>query len=316
MLNKHTTLSLLAPAKLNLFLNVINKLPNGYHHLFSFITFINLFDHIDYKVVNKTKNSLCSLVFSAKSNPLLVKNLKTYSQKNIIEKVVDYMFDKFNIQYCIEIIINKQIPIGGGLGGGSSDAATTIFAINDLFNLQLSPNELMQIGSKFGADVPLCLNYHLHHYSGLFKGTGRVINNETSFTPQQLKFQLPMLLINPNIGTYTKKVFGINKVISGDVTLQKHAKQEHDNKEDFLKFICQQNNDLTEAALQITPEIQEVLNLLSSTNPAISRMSGSGATCFAVYNSNKELYLAKKNIEEHIRKVEKDYYVVEVGNIK
>ena len=132
------------PAKINLFLKVLNKRVDGYHNLETSFQLIDLADDISFEVCDEdiliasNKNFLCNT-------------------ENTVFKSAQKIKDLFKINDGIKININKRIPIGAGLGGGSSNAASTIVALNTLWKLNLGITELINIGKEIGADVPLSL---------------------------------------------------------------------------------------------------------------------------------------------------------------
>ncbi|MDA3932202.1 MAG: 4-(cytidine 5'-diphospho)-2-C-methyl-D-erythritol kinase [Tenericutes bacterium] len=135
-----------AYAKINLFLNVLDKRKDGYHNLEMINAKIDLCDDI---VLKKCEKSTGIII---KSNDLFLSN-----QDNVILQCARFIQDKYHINYGIKIIIDKKIPYGAGLGGNSTDAATVIKGINELAELNLSLEEMKKIGNMFGADIPYCL---------------------------------------------------------------------------------------------------------------------------------------------------------------
>lgn len=136
-----------AYAKINLFLNVLNKRRDGYHNLEMINAKIDLCDDILLKKCEKSTGIII------KSNDLFLS-----SQDNVILQCARFMQDKYNINYGIKIVIDKRIPYGAGLGGNSTDAAAVIEGINELAELDLSFEDMKEIGNMFGADIPYCLH--------------------------------------------------------------------------------------------------------------------------------------------------------------
>ncbi|MFT5394989.1 MAG: 4-diphosphocytidyl-2-C-methyl-D-erythritol kinase, partial [Gammaproteobacteria bacterium] len=137
-----------APAKLNLFLHITGQRPDGYHLLQTVFQFIELADEIDFTILesNKVERS-SSLEDVAAADDLVVKAAHALKEKT-------------GCKLGVDIKVDKKIPTGGGLGGGSSDAATTLVALNELWGCGLSTKELARIGLSLGADVPVFIHSH------------------------------------------------------------------------------------------------------------------------------------------------------------
>ena len=179
-------------------------------------------------------------------------------ENNIIIKAANALDSKKGAK----ITLTKRIPMGAGLGGGSADAAATLVALNKLWGLNFPNNQLYEIALKLGADVPVCLYAHLESAnSAHFSGIGEVI---TKFTAPEYFY----LLVNPNIHLATKDVFNQLK-----------------GRDNFV-----------EAATELAPEIGKVLDFLNSQNPVFARMTGTGSTCFAVFESMQLTEMAAKNV--------------------
>jgi 4-diphosphocytidyl-2-C-methyl-D-erythritol kinase len=176
-----------AYAKINLFLNVLDKRKDGYHNLEMINAKIDLYDDIQLKKCHLSTGIII------KSNDLFLS-----SQDNIILQCARYMQDEYHIDYGIQISIDKKIPYGAGLGGNSSDAAAVIHGINELAGLNLDLEEMQEIGQMFGADIPYCLIDDV----ACVKKTGEDIKT----IKNELKGQ-SVLLIHPNKHILTSDVF-------------------------------------------------------------------------------------------------------------
>lgn len=146
---KDTNLSLgwPAPAKLNLFLHINNQRDDGYHELQTLFQFVDYCDYLDFRVTQSSELKLHSNMNNAVAD---CDNLILLAAKSLQEFC--------NYEKGAEIWLDKRLPMGGGIGGGSSDAATTLVALNALWDTQLSKEQLMIIGLKLGADVPVFIN--------------------------------------------------------------------------------------------------------------------------------------------------------------
>ena len=138
------SISLQAPAKLNLFLHVTGRLPNGYHTLQSVFVLIALCDAIELNLINDGVIRRTGDVIGQPEKDLCVRAARLLQQK-------------FSVPLGVEINVTKRIPAGAGMGGGSSDAASTLLGLNQLWDLKLSKERLMELGQNLGADVPFFL---------------------------------------------------------------------------------------------------------------------------------------------------------------
>ncbi len=261
-------------AKINLFLEIISKNKQNYHILRSIICFIDLYD-----LIKIEKSNRLSLNISGK----YANFLENDNSKNIILKTVNLMAKRFNISDNFAISLEKNIPIGGGLGGGSSNSASIILALNELFNLKLKESELIKIALELGCDVPICLNQNM----AIIEGIGEKITS--IHTDQKPLF---CLIVNPNIHLSTKEIFS-----SINIKGNNNSKINLENK-NIIDIIKNRNNDLEEIAIKIAPIIQTILNKTEKQkNCLIARMSGSGSSCFGLFENEKELNLAYNSLK-------------------
>lgn len=288
------SLNIVAPAKLNLYLSLKKKLPSGYHNINSFIIFINLFDKLSFIESDKTLLKVKGPFSKDFYNRCSVDN-------NSIINVTNYIKKTFKINKNVTITLDKYIPIGGGLAGGSTNAAATLKGLNVLWNLKLNNAKLIKIARNFGADTPSCL----YSQSSIIEGIGDKI------TPLDIpNIKLPILLINNLKHLSTEKVYE-NSIIRNNNKKITIPSMLSTNKKIFLNFIKEQNNDLTESAISIMPEIKIILEELNKTNPILYRITGSGSTCFAIYKSKQDLKIAL----DKLRIIYPDYLITTVHNI-
>lgn len=258
------------PAKINLFLKLISKRADGFNELESLFAFLDLHDELEVSISKSPKIEITG-EFSKILNP----------KNNLFTKILDFFSDKFGITKNLHIKIAKNIPIGAGLGGGSSDAAYFMKALNEIFKLNLSKEELQKISLNFGSDIA----FFFENQASIIRGRGEIITNFPKFK------EIPILLINPKIHLSTKDVFknhdkNFSHKIS-DLTLQETA---------VLELIKTLPNDLTKPAISTLPIISEILSEMKNEDAEIAKMSGSGATCFAIFNDENKLENAYKNL--------------------
>ena len=149
------TLVLNSPAKINIYLKILKRRSDGYHELESAFQLINLYDELE---VSSTKSKEIKI----ECNPDIIK-----LEENIIFKAVQLIKNKYKVKQGIYIKLKKEIPIGAGLGGGSSNAASILLALNNLWKLEISQKDLLKLGKDLGADVPFFLNGKNAYVSGI-----------------------------------------------------------------------------------------------------------------------------------------------------
>jgi len=256
-----------APAKLNLFLNVTGRREDGYHLLQSVFQLIDLCDTVKLRLRND--GEICRI------NPLP----NVIPEDDLVVKAARLLKNNFPISKGVDIDLIKKIPIGAGLGGGSSDAASTLLGLNYLWNLNLSTQELINLGVKLGADVP----FFLFGKNAFVEGIGDVLT--------EVKLDLKSyLLIYPGVLIPTKSIFS-----SPHLTRNRSRITIIDFEEQYASNM-QFNNDLQAVATQMYSEVSMALEWLGKNFPE-SRplMTGSGSAVFCEIPSHVsvEQYLSK-----------------------
>ncbi|MEE2654153.1 MAG: 4-(cytidine 5'-diphospho)-2-C-methyl-D-erythritol kinase [Pseudomonadota bacterium] len=265
-----------APAKINLYLNITGQRVNNYHELDSLIAFAAHGDQIEVKKCDHF-NLEASGPFSEKLPP---------SNENLVMKAAKELARGTNYEggACIKLI--KNLPVSSGIGGGSADAAATLKALNDLWETNLQNKDLMVMALRLGADVPVCLLSKTVRMSGIGDKLSRV-----SGLPK-----CGILLINPGIPISTVNVF---QLCRGDFSNQVKIPN-IENREVFFEFLSTQKNDLQDAAIKIAPIIKEVLKILTDDpNCRLARLSGSGGTCFGLYEDEPKALFAAEAMYGH-----------------
>ncbi len=259
-------------AKINLYLRITGKRPDGYHVLDSLFAFCDLYDEV--KIVESDESRVeISGPFAELVDP----------ENNTVLDAINILRYTYGVRENVKVSLVKNIPVGAGLGGGSANAASILWALNDLWELNISQDELAKIGLKLGADVPVCLQKKSAYVSGI----GEKI--EDTSVPA-----IDILLVNPNKILSTKHVFAQGMAGFSDVVSDKKSLN---NQNELVSFLKNQKNDLEAAAISVVPEINEILQELGgSAGCLVSRMSGSGATCFAIFKNSDLLKKAKKSI--------------------
>lgn len=261
----------LAPAKINLSLAVTGKRSDGYHLLHSLTVFADFGDELTLKPADK-------FLFTQESEWVL-----PIDDHHLVVKTATRLAKKLDQNPNCHLHLKKNIPMGAGLGGGSSDAAATVRALLEFWNIDdFKGVELNEFLLSLGADVPVCY----HGKTCIFEGVGEVIKPAPALPP------LYAVLVYPNKFCSTVDVF---KKYQGNYSRPPAIQN---NIWDYLKAL---QNDLTDAAIENIPEIQEVLTTLNAQRNIISaRMSGSGSCCFGVFETPTQSAQAAERIKtEH-----------------
>ena len=246
------------PAKLNLNLSVLSKRVDGMHEIKTHFQLINLFDELLIK-----KSSSKSI--SVKTNL----NSSIDGKNNIVFYAIKALSDHIGKEIFCDVEIEKNIPLGGGLGGGSSNAAAALIGVNSLFKLGLSSQELMKLGKELGADVPFFVFGKNAHASGI----GEKLIEEKKHIDRKY------LLLFPHIHSSTRELF-----LKWDKLSKASQKSINLNEENsFLPIFLDEHK-----------EIKEIFNELNKINSF--KLSGTGSTIFCVYNDLKEIEKTMKKI--------------------
>lgn len=256
-----------APAKINFFLEIINKRPDGYHNIESIMHTVSLFDILEF---NLNDSSEIEFTCTNKSLPL--------DSKNLVYKTAQNMRKKYGISHGAKIHLVKNIPSGAGLGGGSSDAAATIKALNKMWNINASKEELESFAKTIGADVP----FFLTGGTAKVEGIGEIVTkipckNNFFFVIAKPDFSVSTVYAYSKVKiplTNESKIHRITSVIRDKNFTPKTAKDLLFNR--FEEFVFAEYS-----------EIKNIKQTLESFGCA-SLMSGSGAAVFAMTSSQEE----------------------------
>ena len=241
-------LSLIAPAKLNLFLHINGRLDNGYHELETLFVFLDYGDTLHFKTNTSDKIVLNTQISGLNDND------------NLIYKAAVALKEATGCKLGAEISFDKRLPSGGGVGGGSSDAATTLLALNTLWQLNLSLQELANIGVQLGADVPVFINGR----AAIAHGIGEQL--EAVELPEKW-----YLVVHPNVHISTGLIFNDPDLPRNTPKLTSQWQS------------VNHRNDCEELVKKRYPEVEKTLNWLLKYAP--SRMTGTGACCFVSFET-------------------------------
>ncbi|GEK34480.1 4-(cytidine 5'-diphospho)-2-C-methyl-D-erythritol kinase [Kurthia sibirica] len=247
-----------APAKINLTLDVLSKRPDGYHEVEMIMTTVDLADRIG------LENRQDGQILIQSSN-----NFVPDDQRNLAYQAAQLLKDTYDIKYGVSITIDKQIPIAAGLAGGSSDAAGTLKGLNELWQLQLTPDDLAELGAKIGSDVPYCV------YGGTAIARGRGEKIEHIAAPPNCW----VVLAKPTIGVSTAAVYGgleLDQVEHPQTAKMLEAIAEND----YEKMCRNLGNVLESVTLGLHPEVSSIKEQMKRFGADAVLMSGSGPTVF------------------------------------
>lgn len=254
-------------AKINLFLDVLGKREDGYHNIRTIFHEIELADDLKFTL---TKSSAIRVLANIDS---------LCTDQNLVHKVAFFMQQKYQVKCGVEISLTKRIPLGGGLGGGSTNAAVTIQALSELWNLHLTPQEENLLAAMFGSDI----NFFLK--GGLALGTGRGESIQ-ALTPLSIDH---ILLVNPGYEISAKDAYGwVTKYES-------HPEAEEKVLAGHLQSCY---NALEEAVVVHDERIRQLLEQIKLIGAYKAIMSGSGATCIGFFASELELKHAETYFQE------------------
>ena len=260
--------SYLSNCKINLGLQVLNKRSDNFHNISSIFVELELSDNLSFKksnnfIITSNNKELAQL----ETNTII----RSYNEMKAISKV--------NQPYSIHL--TKNIPMGSGLGGGSSNAATTLKVLNKLWNINLSDNKLIKIASKIGSDVPFFINGKNQY----IEGTG----NNLSLLSELRLSQYYILIINPNIHVDTSWAYESLK--KGLEVPARYPKFLDSNNQVNWKLL---KNDFENVVFSTYPEISRIKEKLISRKVLYAGLSGSGSTVYGIFTNKDEAFIASQ----------------------
>ncbi len=262
-------------AKINIGLNILFKRQDSYHELESIMCSVDLYDELEFKKTESEKIFLkCNLNFI---------NYRT----NLVYIIARDLKKQFNVTGGLNIFIQKNIPVSGGMAGGSTNAAATIKVLNELWNLNLSMSEMMKIGQKYGADIPFCIN----EKPAVVTGIGEKV------VPFTFKSNFNVIVVKMPFGLSTKSIFenlNFDVMPFYSINAIKKALETQDN----ILLTKNLGNNMEEVSLVLKPQIKEVKDLLIELGCFTSLMSGSGPTVLGFIEKEKEYQSIIDKLEE------------------
>jgi len=268
-------ISLKAPAKINLFLEILGKRDDGYHEIETVMQEIDLVDNLQFEEIREGVKLKCNN-----------KNIPS-DENNLVCKAANLMVNECGIKKGVLISLEKNIPVGAGLGGGSSDAATTLKALNSLWKIGLSDVDLVEFAARLGSDIP----FFIKGKTALCSGRGEKI------TPIEVKSEMNYLVIFPHINISTATIYRNLKIdltkkrkdVSFFLNALKNSKVA-----DISKLLF---NRLEEVIFATYPDLLHVKSSLEHFDFCGLSVSGSGSAFFGLCNDRRQAEAIKGKVE-------------------
>jgi len=245
------------PAKINIGLNVIRKRSDGYHDIHTIFYPVNLFDKI---VIGE------SAEFAFISNNDSIKN----DPKNLIFKAKESLENHLERKFKCRIELEKNIPIGAGMGGGSSDAAAVLTGLNDFLKLNLRSQSLVNVAAKIGADVPFFLNPKPSY----------AVSKGDELKEINFKINYPVLIVNPGVHISTRWAYENIKPKNSEINLLELF---DGRAPDFISLKGIVTNDFEEIIFEKFPELGEIKSEMYFLGALFALMTGTGSTIFGIF---------------------------------
>lgn len=267
-------LSCNSKAKINIGLNIISKRDDGFHNLETIFYPLDLADELTFTTSDK---------FSFESNNENLNKEKT----NLVIKAKELLEKYLSIELTPKIFLKKNIPIGAGLGGGSSDAASALLSLIRLYDLNIDKINLQKIALQLGSDVP----YFLNPVPSFAEARGEII------TPINLRLRATLLIVNPGIHISTKWAFGLIKPHRPAISLRSLIEKNEIELNDLPNLVV---NDFEEVVFNQYKEVKEIKDKMLDFGAALSMMTGTGSTVWGLFDDEEaayqtELYFKCKN---------------------
>ena len=264
-----------ARAKINLNLEILNKREDNYHNLKSVFQKINLYDEM---YITKTNTNS----FELQTNEESLNN-----EENIIYKAYQKLKEKYKSITGIKVVLNKNIPMQAGLGGGSTDCASFILSMNKLFNLQLSKREIEDIGKSLGADVVPCL----YKRAAIAEGIGDKV------TKIATDFKYYIVIVKPNFSCNTKEMY--EKIDNNKKTaiIDNTNKIAYGLKSNNIELIASNLHNVFEAVMQDQVLLQNIKNDFLQNRAIASLMTGSGSCIYGLFKNKQDAIDAYRDLK-------------------
>ena len=270
-----------APAKINLGLDILGKRPDGLHELAMVMASIDLADRLYLEEIPENK--------------IIIETNKAFlptDKKNHVYEALELVKERFEIKQGLRVKIHKEIPVAAGLGGGSTDSAAALRAVNRLWNLGLSVKELASLGAEVGSDVPYCV----YGQTSLVEGFGEKVN------PIATMPQCWVVVVKPRMSVSTRTIFAkivMEDLYHPDIPALVSAIEEND----YQKMTQNLGNSMEVVTIKKHPIIQQLKDRMLKYGADAAMMSGSGPTVYALchkYSRAKHVFNALKGFCDEV----------------
>lgn len=281
MNNPNNTLSLKAYAKVNLALDVLRRREDGYHDVKMIMQNLDIYDELEFEVLARdTEDVRITLTVNKEGIPT--------DERNLVYKAIALLFEAYNIKSHIAVNLIKNIPAEAGMAGGSTDCAAALKAVNTLYELGLSTDELMGYGVKLGADVPYCVLAK----TAISEGIGEILTPIKGLPPVHI------LVAKPPVNVSTKEIY---------TNLKANELEKHPDVDGMVEALESGNlnavadrmeNVLETVTVNMHPEIEELKSLMKEQGALNAIMSGSGPTVFGLFDDKDKVWDAAMIISD------------------
>ncbi len=255
------------PAKINLFLKILGRRPDGYHDIYSLVQTVDLYDVLTFT----RANSGISLNCDSDDVPS--------DESNLVWKAASLLGRKIGLPAGVRIELQKRIPVGAGLGGGSSDAAVTLKGLNILFGLGLDGRELAALAEELGSDVPLFFSTG----QCLISGRGEIVERVKLPTSYRIVLILPDFSISTS-WAYRQLRFPLTRRIPRPTFIIENA-----TSQSFYKSLKDIGNDFMDIIVHEHPDVEMVMNKLRLAGAPVVQLSGSGSAFFGLFEREPDV---------------------------
>jgi 4-diphosphocytidyl-2-C-methyl-D-erythritol kinase len=273
-----------APAKVNLTLRVLRRRADGFHDIESLVAFANLGDRLTFTPARTLALAIGGPTAGAAGE--LADNLVLKATRALAERVERLKVGRFALA--------KRLPVAAGLGGGSADAAAALRLLARANRIALDDRRLLDTARAVGADVPVCLDPRPR----VMRGIGDILSPALDLP------RLPAVLVNPGIAVPTKEVFAALRLTPGSggssaLPLMEGGEEMARPRAELVETLAADRNDLEEPAIRLQPVIAKVLAAIQNMpGCTLARMSGSGATCFGLFDSSRAATAAARKLRD------------------
>ncbi len=285
-----------ARAKINLALDVCRRLENGYHEIKTVMQSVNIYDELEFK---------------RRRDPDIILSVDSRYElgdlgNNLIFRAAKFMKEYYGIRQGIEIHLKKTIPVAAGMAGGSTDAAATMLAMNEMFALKLDKEELMRQGLRLGADIPFCI----------LGGTALAEGVGEKLTPLPAPPRASLLVVKPPIMVSTKRVYEtlrVNQIAKHPDIDGMMAALEQGDIERVANYL---ENVMEAVTVKENSIIAEIKTMMTQQGAYNALMSGSGPSVFGIFAKEEEAQVAAKHIRSALKakKMASQVFVTEFYN--